>query len=257
MVIKRNIWYPPAQEERTLHIWLPDNYDNSDERYPVMYFFDGHNLFYDQDATFGKSWGLKEFLESWPKQIIIVGMECSHTGNDRLREYCPYRKRMFGETIYGIGDQTFAWIVNDIKPMIDSEYRTWSHREATGIAGSSMGGIMAMHGALKWNRYFSKAAAVSAGVFHNLSNYRKVLYQAELFPDTRIFISWGEYEAGRAPHNGNPATDTREARSAHKFSVELREKGIDSYTFFQPKGRHCEADWEKQVPFFMHYLWLD
>ena len=43
-----------------LHLWLPDDYEESNERYPVMYFFDGHNLFYNEDATYGKSWGLKE-----------------------------------------------------------------------------------------------------------------------------------------------------------------------------------------------------
>ena len=59
MIIKRDFIYTPKGENRKLHIYLPDDYDQTNERYPVMYFFDGHNLFFNEDATYGKIWGLK------------------------------------------------------------------------------------------------------------------------------------------------------------------------------------------------------
>ena len=90
MIVKRDCHYSPAGKNRPLHIWLPDDYDRSGQRYPVMYFFDGHNLFLNEDATYGKSWGLKEFLETWGKQLIVVGIECGHEGQERLSEYLPY-----------------------------------------------------------------------------------------------------------------------------------------------------------------------
>ena len=65
MIIKRDFNYTPKGQNRPLHIYLPDDYETSDERYPVMYFFDGHNLFSDEDATYGKSWGMKAFLDVW------------------------------------------------------------------------------------------------------------------------------------------------------------------------------------------------
>ena len=55
-----------------------------------MYFFDGHNLYFNEDATYGKSWGLKDFLDNWQKDMIIVGIECGHGPGQRLGEYCPY-----------------------------------------------------------------------------------------------------------------------------------------------------------------------
>lgn len=70
---KFDLWYSPACESRTVHLYLPDGYEGSDERYPVLYMFDGHNLFSDEDATFGRSWRLKDFLDSWPKKMIVVG----------------------------------------------------------------------------------------------------------------------------------------------------------------------------------------
>ena len=74
MIIKSDFIYTPKGNKRPMHIWLPDNYHQTDAHYPVMYFFDGHNLFTDEDATYGKSWGMKEFLEGWGKKMIIVGI---------------------------------------------------------------------------------------------------------------------------------------------------------------------------------------
>ena len=87
MVIKQPFNYSPKNQNRTLHIYLPNDYDASAERYPVMYFFDGHNLFRDSDATYGKCWGLEAFLDGWQKKMIVVGMECGHEGRERLDEY--------------------------------------------------------------------------------------------------------------------------------------------------------------------------
>ena len=92
MVIKRDFTYSPKGRNRPLHIYLPDDYDRTDTRYPVMYFFDGHNLFFDRDATYGKSWGLKDFLDGWGKDMIVVGMECGHQGQP-LQFLCTTGRR--------------------------------------------------------------------------------------------------------------------------------------------------------------------
>ena len=62
MIVKEDFLYRAKGASRPLHIYLPQGYEDSGQRYPVMYFFDGHNLFFDSDATYGKCWGLKEFL---------------------------------------------------------------------------------------------------------------------------------------------------------------------------------------------------
>ena len=69
-------------------------------------------------------------------------------------------------------------------------------------------------------------------------------------------MSWGEIESGKAARNGNPEYDTREARSTRKFETELQAKNARTYLYFQREGRHCEADWAKQVPVFMDWLWM-
>ena len=256
-VFTHDMWYWPAERMRTLHVYLPNGYEDSDERYPVMYFFDGHNLFFDERATYGKSWGIKSFLDQWEKPLIIVGMECSHEGDARLDEYCPYSRHMFGRDINAMGEQTFQWIVNDVKGWADANLRTWAHREATGIGGSSMGGLMSLYGILAHNDVFSKAACLSTGVRVWGRELKRELRQATLDPDTRIYLSWGEYEAGHVRKGANPATDSSEARAELEYVNRLEAAGATTYCYFQPEGRHCEACWEEQNGRYLDFLWLN
>lgn len=257
MTEKFDFYYPPADSVRRMHIYLPDNYYASTDRYPVMYFFDGHNLFYDEDATYGKSWGLLPFLSLWRKDIIIVGMECSHEGTSRLNEYSPYSFPFghFGD-VHGIGDETMQWIVNDVKPMIDRKYRTWAHREATGIAGSSMGGLMAMYAVSKYNHVFSKAACLSSAVRPCLKQIKRDITFSPIDLDTRVFISWGTEEAGGAQES--PAKDmlTPTGRANRELETVFHGRGASTRLYCLRGGHHCEADWEKQVHMFMNFLWL-
>lgn len=258
MVIKRDILYPPKGTMRTLHIYLPDDYAESGKQYPVMYFFDGHNLYRDEDATYGKSWGLEAFLTDWEKEMIIVGMECSHVGDDRLDEYSPYTfPSFFTGTIHGIGDDTMKWIVNDIKPMIDREYPTYPFREATGIGGSSMGGLMAVYAAAKYNSVFSKAACLSSAHSRSMPQLCWDIVSSNIDADTRVFLSWGTEEAGGKKQNPDDDLLTTAGRNNQAAASLFRQQFADARLYCQRGGHHCEADWEKQVPLFMNYLWLE
>ena len=256
MTDKCDVLFTPAGELRRLHIYLPDHYNESEERYPVMYFFDGHNLFYDKDATYGKSWGLKEFLDTWGKDMIIVGMECSMT--NRLVEYCPYHftKGFLGE-IVGTGEETLRWMVEELKPVIDRDYRTMPFRECTAIGGSSMGGLMSLFAAVKFNRWFSKAACLSSTIGPCMDDFRKDIASCVISPDTRVYLSWGTEEGGGSKLY--PRNDSRAdmADRNGELADRIAAHGAATRIYGQPGGRHCEADWEKQVPSFMNFLWMN
>lgn len=256
MVIKRDCICTPVGKNRPLHIYLPEGYEESEEQYPVMYFFDGHNLFSDEDATYGKCWGLKSFLDSWDKPVIIVGFECGHEGDERLSEYSPYyfNSNYIGR-VDGIGDEILRWITEEVKPMIDSEFRTYYFREATGIGGSSMGGLMALYGAVRFNRFFSKAACLSPTVIPCYRKLKADIRNAEPDQDTKLWLSFGESEAF-ARHKGRRILEeTKTFRYNTEFREMLENKNVSAKLHIQKKGRHCEADWEKQIPLFMDYLW--
>lgn len=260
MIIKRDCIYTPKGKNRPLHIWLPDDYYETGERYPVMYFFDGHNLFTDEDATYGKSWGMKAFLEEWEKPMIVVGIECGHEGYERLYEYLPYAADMRwapgGEANF-MGDKTFDWIIETIKPMIDKEFRTWPFRECTAIGGSSMGGLMALYGAVHHNRWFSKAACVSSAIGFCMDGLMQDMKEALIDPDTRVYLSWGSKEARGDKDTLTEDTSSNAYRSNRRAADEIASRGARVKLYCQIGGGHCEADWEKQVAGFMNFLWTE
>jgi len=258
MIVKRDFIYTPNGKNRPLHIWLPEGYAESEERYPVMYFFDGHNLFSDEDATYGKSWGMKEFLENWGKEMIIVGIECGHGDGERLSEYLPYPadKGWFSE-YEPRGEETMDWIINELKPVIDTEYRTWPFRECTAIGGSSMGGIMALYAVIHYNNWISKAACVSSAMGYCMPLLMRSLKACYVDPDTRVYMSWGTKEAWGLEDVWHEDVTSSTYRNHMRVQKKLWEKGANVRTYCQVGGGHCEADWEKLVPDFMNYLWME
>ena len=256
MIVKKSCIYPPKGTDRPLHIYLPDNYEASGERYPVMYFFDGHNLFSDEDATYGKSWGMKAFLENWGKQMVVVGIECGHDGQERLSEYLPYPARTGShfDKFKPLGSETMRWIIEDIKPMIDESYRTIPFRECTAIGGSSMGGIMSLYGAVHYNRWFSKAACVSTAMGFCMPPLILDMERCTIDPDTRIYLSWGTREARKIRHDrGDRSSQTYYNNKAVADRVKKVKATVKMEC--QVGGGHSEADWEKLVPSFMGFLW--
>ena len=257
MIVKRDCIYTPKGKNRPLHIYLPDDYATSLDRYPVFYMFDGHNLFSDDDATYGKCWGLKEFLDGWDRKVILVGIECGHEGDERLSEYLPYRTMTPARwaMFKPMGQTTMDWIVNEIKPMIDSSYRTLPDREFTGIGGSSMGGIMALYAGVRYNHVFSKAACVSSAIGFCVRAMMKDIRNCPILPNSRFFLSWGTREAYGLK---DPTREDRSSRT-YKWNKRaadlLQARGAEARLYCQVEGRHCEADWEKQNPIYMDYLW--
>lgn len=157
MVETFDVSITPYGLTRRTFVYLPDDWQTSGKKYPVLYMFDGHNLFFDSTATYGTCWGLKEYCDAHPNWIIAAP-ECNHEGNKRLEEYCPYQSDWFGG-ITGTGHEYMEWLTKEFKPMMDKRYPTLPGRANTAIGGSSMGGLMSLYALLQYNDTFSRAAA--------------------------------------------------------------------------------------------------
>ena len=170
MVKKWSVSYPAVNgtEQRRVYVYLPTMYEaEPDRRYPVLYMFDGQNVFFDEDATFGKSWGVADYLDYTDTPLIVAAVECNAgANNERLVEYSPYRfdDPQFGH-FDGKGQATMSWYIHRFKPFIDHNFRTLPDREHTFIGGSSMGGLMSLYALLQYNEVFSRAAALSPSIW--------------------------------------------------------------------------------------------
>ena len=154
-----------------------------------------------------------------------------------------------------LGQATMDWIVGEIKPMIDRDYRTLPDREFTGIGGSSMGGIMALYAGVRYNHVFSRAACVSSAIGFCVRPTMKDIRNCPIRPGSRFFLSWGTREAYGLKDPTRQDRSSRTYKWNKRASDLLRERGAETKLYCQVEGRHCEADWEKQNPIYMDYLW--
>lgn len=182
-------------------IWLPPGYDASEQKYGVVYMHDGQNLFDPKRSNFNKVWAADKsamrLIEAKAvKPFIIVGID--QPGEDRGRQYFPrvmadllspaVRDKLAsqgnGKPI--ISDQYLKFIVDELKPKIDREYRTLRDRKHTAIAGSSMGGLISLYAITKYPKVFGTAGAVSTHLPLGNPNWT---------PEERddIFAAWQTY----------------------------------------------------------------
>ncbi len=237
----------PTEEPRRLYVYLPRDYETSGLDYPVLYMFDGHNVFYDSHATYGKSWGMKEYLTRTKLPLIVAAVECNHEGNRRLNEYAPWDVDVRGlGHLEGLGKRTMDWMAGPLKQFIDGAYRTLPGRENTVIAGSSMGGLMALYAVVSRNDVYSCAAALSPSLWAGGKQLQALLSEAKLQSPTRIYMDVG---SGEVPPRGH-------ARLTEMFTAagKLTRAGADAAALVIPGALHNEAAWEKRIPLFMHYL---
>lgn len=163
--------------DQKLTIWLPPGYEASDRDYPVLYMHDGHNLFDPVQSNFNKVWAANKAIVELTEQgiiepHIIVGM-WPH-GEDRYRQYLPQiaaenATGALPESVFEnalgkdvVSTRDLEWIADELKPQIDSDYRTLPNTANTAIAGSSMGGIMSCYAMVERPNIFGRAACISS-----------------------------------------------------------------------------------------------
>jgi predicted alpha/beta superfamily hydrolase len=162
-------------DPRNVDVWLPGGYDGSDDRYSVLYMHDGQNLFIPFQSVFsGVDWGVDESLqrlidEGRVRKTIVVGIWS--TPKRRL-EYLPreawdaapeHMQVYIEDNEGGVPESSeyLRFMVEELKPFIDRNYRTRPARDDTFIMGSSMGGLISLYGTIRYPEVFSAAACVS------------------------------------------------------------------------------------------------
>ena len=234
-----------GDKERRAYIYLPENYGNG-KKYPVLYMFDGHNLFYDEDATYGKSWGMKEFLEKSGAEIIVAAVECNHEGHRRLEEYSPVDFTFNdGTALKGQGRIYMDWLVNEFKPYIDKNYATLGDRHSTAIGGSSMGGLMTLYALCNYTEIFSRGAALSPSLWLGGGKLCGFIAEAKFPKDTVIYTDYGSKEFSN--HSPQKKAFANTCATLIQKDVTLTARVVEG-------GTHCEASWEKSIPYFMKAL---
>ncbi|MBP6596935.1 MAG: alpha/beta hydrolase [Arenimonas sp.] len=172
-------WGPMASRyvaARRVDVWLPPSYAGHPERrYPVLYMHDGQNLFDPALAYTGVDWDVDGALTRLAaagevREAIVVGV---WNTAERTLEYAPAKALTAAEVASGVpgrapirtsevkSDAYLRFLVDELKPFIDGQYRSLAGPDDTVVMGSSMGGLISLYALAEYPGVFGAAGALS------------------------------------------------------------------------------------------------
>ncbi|HEX2866491.1 MAG TPA: alpha/beta hydrolase-fold protein [Ignavibacteriales bacterium] len=228
-------------DPRDVIVWLPPSYENeTQKRYPVLYMHDGQNIIDPKTSSFGYDWQADEVTDSLIKagkieEIIIVGI---NNTKDRTEEY-SYTER---------GRSYMRFIIEKLKPLIDSTYRTLPDRNNTATMGSSMGGLISFMMIWEHPEVFSKAACLSpAFKIQDLDYLPNIVSYQGTKKELRIYID-----------NGGIALEKRLLPGVDETVSLLKSKGYkegeDLMVYYDKTAEHNEPAWAKRLHIPLEFL---
>jgi len=233
------------QLNTTRKVWalLPHDYDYSKESYPVMYLQDAQNLF-NENSGYG-NWQIDKKLAVMSEynvgKIIVIAVE--HAEEDRLREY------NVGKTILGKGQgkKYIKFLVETLKPYVDSNYRTKKEREFTGIGGSSMGGLISIFSGLRHPDIFGKLMVFSPSLWVVPKMELKTYENSEA---TKIYLyAGGDESETMIEHVETFKNKMLESEFvADKMKINLSINKL---------GKHNETYWSDEFPKAIEWLFFN
>jgi len=242
-VLTDSFYMPQLDRYRRIILYLPPNYNESTESYPVIYMHDGQNLF-DAATSFAGEWKVDETLnnqaEQGYKKVIVVGID--NGGSERINELTPYSNAQYGG---GDGHKYLQFITDTLKPYIDEHYRTKSDRENTAIWGSSLGGLISFYAAMQMNDIFGLAGVFSPSLWFSDSIYTLAAMHSKNYATKMYFLAGGKEGDGSLPAECNQMLAILKANNYEENELLL--KTVAS-------GEHNEAFWSAE--FGEAFLWL-
>ena len=242
---------PQLERSRRVWLYLPPDYSTStDARYPVLYMHDGQNVF-DAATSYVGEWGVDETLDSLHAagELSLIVVAVDHGGTRRFDEYSPWHNPQYGG---GEGDEYVDFLVETLKPYIDANYRTLPDRETTGIAGSSMGGLISFYAALKYPEVFSRAGVFSPAfwvVEQEVMAWARANLDAD--GDQRLYFVSGALEG-----QGDAYVRNQEQMVDTLAAAGLVE-GADYAAYVRADGEHSEWFWRREFPEAVRWLFAD
>ena len=228
------------KQERKVLVMLPKGYDDAPQtRYPVLYMHDGQSVFVN--------WRIDELMEpviaaNQMQPIIVVAIFNGDSQEARFSDYTPTSNPRFPKS--GNADLYGRMIVEELKPIVDSEFRTAPDQVNTGIGGTSLGGLVSLYLALKYPNTFGKVAVMSPSVWWDNQMILKEVKKLNSKAAQKIWLDIGTEEGSMAP--------TKALRDT------LLEKGWKrdlDLKYFEAKGaEHDEKSFARRAPEMLKYL---
>ena len=241
---------------RYLRVWLPPGYDdagNAGRHYPVLYLNDGQNLFESSTAFAGVEWQVDETADRLIREgavppMIFVGMD--NTGKERIREYMPFRS-MHPRMLRVQGHYYPDFLMKEVMPFVERNYRAATGPENTGLGGSSLGALIALYTAIARPGTIGCLLLESPSLWASGRQLVKEGRSVRIWPE-RMFLAVGSSEAGSAERSRNVVDDVRELAAIMRRAV-LSESRLRLVV--KDGAGHNEAAWGERFPEALRFLY--
>lgn len=262
---------------RNVEIWLPkEYYTNPDKKFPVLYMHDGQNVFNPETAMGNIAWeadnAARKLIDSGSiAPVIIVASWCTPL---RYFEYFPEKAGQYltaadkeamqkinsergGSNTTFYADEYLRFIVKELKPYIDKNYRTLSDRTNTAICGSSMGGLISLYALCEYPKVFGQAACIS-------THWPVLFNNDNMSPSEAIrkYMNQNLPKAGNHRIYFDLGTETLDQYySIHQEKVDdiIRNKGYtegtDWVTLTFKGAAHNEKSWQERMDVILKFLY--
>jgi len=233
---------PQLGNRRDVLVYLPPSYVSSGRHYPVLYMQDGQNLF-DATTSFAGEWQVDETMERVSGEgLEAIVVAIPNSGRHRADEYSPFRDERVGG---GRGDDYLAFVIDTLKPRIDAEFRTRRERAATGILGSSMGGLISLYALLRRADIFGFAGAMSPSLWFARGAIFEVAVGISQW-DGRLYVDTGTLEGRGHVRQVREMVRLLRRRAGHpRRQIQYVE---------EPGAQHNEAAWARRFEPALRWL---
>lgn len=240
---------------RNITVYLPLNYEKGIGSYPVVYMHDGQNLFNDSSAAFGKAWNVDDAYDNLIaneliEPVIIVGI---NNTSARIGEYTPTADPVEGG---GNGENYCNFIVEELIPFINENFRTKTGPEHTAIIGSSLGGLISFYAAEKYPTVFGMAGCVSSSFWWDNRNLlNSIESRSELdCKNVKFWIDAGTAEGSDTDGDGRVYTVEDAGKMAQKLVSLGWEENIN-LAYLEDVGKaHNEVAWESRIGNILYFF---
>lgn len=229
---------------RLVRVYVPPR-DAGGPPSPVLYMFDGQNVF-DDEPSYAGGWHLHRIARALSvkhgRAPVIVGID--HGGEARIQELSPWpHERGGGQT-----DALVDWIGGTLAPRIRAEFHVSGEPREVGIGGSSLGGLAALYAHFRSPEHFGLVLSMSPSLFVGRGRLFEYVASQPRPWTSRIYLDAGGLEAGGGL-----------LRAVDRLAGELRARGWDDgalRTVAAKRGAHNEKAWRRRAPGALTWLFV-
>lgn len=221
-----------------VHIYLPPCYQqHNPQRYPVLYLIQGANHEFGGWPALGLVETMNSYIEADKMPPFMVVMPAN---GDEGKQRAPYTWSSSGPNSYE------GFVVDELVPFIDQNYRTQATTQQRAIGGISRGAYWAIVVAFSHPDLFGTLGVHSPSITDKL---------ADVPPNFSMLTFAHSPEAVLALQIWVDAGDETDwaSKDAQKLADDLESVGASSYQLSFGKGSHRDATWAARLGDYLFF----